>query len=225
MTIKSRLTSFYIKNIGKNLAIELQLQARSSSAEYISTHMLTSAIALSNKKEILKLATDNITLKDGFYAEFGVYKGKSIKILAALLPNKQIFGFDSFAGLPEDWTINHKKGHFALKEVPSFPPNVTAVVGLFQNSLKKTMKENNWKTAALLHLDADLFSSTQFVLKTLKKTIKPGTIIIFDEYLNYPGWQNGEFLAWKNFCKTNNIKYQYLAYNRSHEQVVVKIVS
>jgi hypothetical protein len=50
-----------------------------------------------------------------------------------------------------------------------------------------------------------------------------GTVIVFDEYFNYPGWENHEFKAFQEFVEQTNLKYEYLAYNRRHEQVAVKI--
>ena len=49
----------------------------------------------------------------------------------------------------------------------------------------------------------------------------PGTVIVFDEYLNYPGWQNHEFKAFQEFVKANNVRYTYLGYAR--QQVAVRI--
>jgi len=37
-----------------------------------------------------------------------------------------------------------------------------------------------------------------------------GTVLQFDEYLGYPAWRQGEFLAWKNLCKARGIEYKYL---------------
>jgi hypothetical protein len=50
---------------------------------------------------------------------------------------------------------------------------------------------------AFMHMDTDLCSSTKTVFDLLGSRIVPGTVIIFDEYLNYPGWQSGEFKAFQ----------------------------
>ncbi len=47
--------------------------------------------------------------------------------------------------------------------------------------------------------------------------------VTFDEYLNYPGWQNHEFKAFQEFIETSGLSYEYLVYNEMHEQVTVKI--
>ncbi|MGN6532845.1 MAG: hypothetical protein ACTHK0_13975 [Ginsengibacter sp.] len=41
----------------------------------------------------------------GYFAEVGVYKGGSLKNLSLSFPDRTIFGFDSFEGLPNQiWT-------------------------------------------------------------------------------------------------------------------------
>lgn len=37
-----------------------------------------------------------------------------------------------------------------------------------------------------------------------------GSYIIFDEYLNYFGWEANEFLAWQEFVEANAVTYQYV---------------
>lgn len=36
--------------------------------------------------------------------EFGVWEGKSINVIAKLMPKYLVYGFDSFFGLEEDWS-------------------------------------------------------------------------------------------------------------------------
>ena len=53
--------------------------------------------------------------------------------------------------------------------------------------------------AAFVHADADLHASTATFLTALceRGLVVPGTVIVFDEYVNYDGWERGEFLAWE----------------------------
>ena len=53
--------------------------------------------------------------------------------------------------------------------------------------------------------------------------IKPGCIIVFDEYLNYPRWQDDEHRAFKEFVARSGIAYEYLRFVPSHQQVCVRI--
>ena len=75
---------------------------------------------------------------------------------------------------------------------------------------------------AFIHFDADTYESTSYLLDTIGKKIVPGTIIIFDEYLGFPNWKNGEFRAWKEFVNRNNIRYQYLSF--SVQQAAIEIL-
>lgn len=51
-----------------------------------------------------------------------------------------------------------------------------------------------------------------------------GTIIVFDEYFNYPGWQEGEYKAFYEFINETNLKFEYIGYVEISEQVAVKIL-
>ena len=112
------------------------------------------------------------------FLEFGVWKGESISHFSGLLtsPGSRLFGFDSFEGLPEEWR-GMKAGHFSTGGVPpaSDDPRVTFVKGWFQESLPPRMQELASLArdrVVLVHLDADLYSSTLFVLYTLTQHIR-----------------------------------------------------
>ena len=57
----------------------------------------------------------------------------------------------------------------------------------------------------------------------LENKIQKGTVILFDEYFNYPGWQRGEFKAFQEFIKRTKKSYKYLTYNNNGEQVAIKL--
>lgn len=130
-----------------------------------------------SKNEIRDYAFSKVTIT-GQWLEFGVASGHSIRRIAKIAP--KVYGFDSFKGLPEAWNKHHPIGTFAQNEPPKVPNNVELIVGLFQDTLPKFKKE----IVAFLHMDADLYSSTIFVLEQLNDFIIPGTIILFDEYFD-----------------------------------------
>ena len=130
---------------------------------------------------------------DGLLLEFGVYKGKSIKKISKAFPNNIVFGFDSFEGLPKEFTTKLPKGHFSLSgEIPKVPKNVTIIKGIFQDTLPEFLKEMK-QDVAFINFDADLYWSTKFVLDILKDRIVPRTILYFDELI-HPEF-DGEFRA------------------------------
>jgi hypothetical protein len=129
-------------------------------------------------------AIGEITLP-GDFAEFGVYKGYCAQVLTAFITgNRLLHLFDSFEGLPEDWTQNRKAGHFDLGgKVPQFNPKRTRVhKGWFRDTVPPFAAQLA-QPLAFLHLDADLYSSTVEALFPLNEHIVPGTILLFDEYV------------------------------------------
>ena len=144
----------------------------------------------------------------GLFLEFGVGNGTSTKHLASLTSNK-IYGFDSFDGLPEDWTAKHSKGHFACAVPTDMPSNVELVVGLFNESLPKFLTTHR-DPVGFVHIDCDLYSGTKTVLDLLNDRLLNNTIIIFDEFYGYTGWEKHEYLAFNEFLQTYNWQYKYL---------------
>jgi hypothetical protein len=128
---------------------------------------------------------DNPLLID--IAEFGVFSGSTISQLRQNFPlSTPIYGFDTFTGLPEDWEgTTVKKGDFDLNgNIPNIP-GVIFYKGIFKDTIPKYLKVA--KPLKILHIDCDLYSSTQDVLYSLNHLILPGTIIVFDEW-----YYNGE---------------------------------
>lgn len=162
-------------------------------------------------------------LQHGQVLEFGVATGRTLNHFARLLPNKRIHGFDSFQGLPEDWTSRMPKGFFGRDSVPRTRFNCQLWVGWFDQTLPQWHQKHNHDVIQLLHIDCDLYSSTVTVLESLRSNIVAGTVIIFDEYMNYPGWQQDEHRAWQEYCKKYNIQYQYIGRVSRHQQVAVRV--
>lgn len=174
---------------------------------------------------VARTQLDKNLLATGTVLEFGVATGRTLNHFARLLPQKTVHGFDGFVGLPEDWTSRMRKGFFARTSLPSVRDNCELWVGWFNETLPGFVKSvQQDKPIALLHVDCDLYSSTVTVLKELKKNIVPGTVIVFDEYINYPGWQQDEFKAWHEFVTKNKIKYEYIGYVSKHQKVAVRVL-
>lgn len=53
--------------------------------------------------------------------------------------------------------------------------------------------------------------------------IVSGTVIVFDEFYNYPGAQEHEFRAFQEFLERTRKKPVYLADNQYFEQAAVQI--
>jgi hypothetical protein len=202
--------------------------ASEESARYVLEHMR----AVPNfdtdydlHKWVTTTQLDDELLSRGWVLEFGVATGRTLNQFAHWLPNKFVYGFDGFEGLPEDWTSRMRKGFFARSALPKVRSNCELVVGWFDQTLPgfKTNKIKNGPIA-LLHVDCDLYSSTVTILNNLKDNIVPGTVIVFDEYMNYPGWQRDEFRAWQEHCKKYGVKYEYIGRVSRHQKVAVRVL-
>jgi len=152
----------------------------------------------------------------GLIAEFGVFRGVTLSLLAKQFYPRIIHGFDSFEGLPEDWRQGYKKGKFNLPAHNSiqFPENSKLHVGWFNDTIPAFSKEYSEKVA-LLHIDCDLYSSTKIILDNLGNRLVPGSILIFDEYWNYEGYRDHEYKAFQEFLAISNLKAHVLACNDS----------
>lgn len=208
---------------GNRVTVELTKRAVAKSADYVEKNMLNAVLFTSNDRpDMWDCALNKIKI-NGHIAEFGVWQGESINYLAQKIHPKNIFGFDSFFGLSEDFVLDCPKGRFNLNGVlPKVEDNVKLIQGLFQDTLPKWL-DNNPGIFSLLNIDCDTYESTSFVLNSIGPSrIVPGTIILFDEYFGFHGWENCEFKAWQEYCKVNNVKYKYLAI--CHLQVLVEVL-
>jgi predicted O-methyltransferase YrrM len=100
------------------------------------------------------------------------------------------------------------------------PGNVRLHPGWFDATLPEWLK-NNPGPIAFIHVDCDLYSSTRTILALLADRIVPGTIILFDEYFNYPNWEEHEYKAFQEFVTERKVGYRYIGYAR--QQVAVQI--
>lgn len=180
------------------------------------------ATPCSSRDEVLDLALRHLRA-DGLVCEFGVFEGESINRIADRLPDRTVHGFDSFEGLPERWREAFEPGMFGTGgRLPGVRPNVRLLKGWFDATLPAFAAAHPGP-AALLHFDCDLYSSTRCVLEQLGGRLVPGSVVVFDEYYNYPGWEEHEFRAFAEFAARRRLGYEYLAYNRLHEQVAVRV--
>jgi Macrocin-O-methyltransferase (TylF) len=155
--------------------------------------------------------------ENGQILEFGVAGGQSLNYIADRIQKKKIYGFDSFQGLPERW-YNMGVGTFKLCEaelnnLPNFiRPNAEIVMGLFEDTLPWFV-EKHPESVSLLHVDCDIYSSTKTVFKFVGPLLVAGTIIMFDEYIDYDGWQEHEYKAFQEFIAESGRAYEYLFIN------------
>jgi hypothetical protein len=105
-------------------------------------------------------------------------------------------------------------------KLPRVPANVRLHKGFFDTTLPQWLTENPG-LVAFIHVDCDLYTSTRTILDLLAPRLTAGTVILFDEYFNYPNWEHHEFKAFQEFVVARSVKYTYLAFAR--QQVAVRI--
>jgi tetratricopeptide (TPR) repeat protein len=171
--------------------------------------------------DVLAHAMKNVST-DGLFLEFGVRFGTSIRFLASLTGN-QFHGFDSFEGIPEDWGHEQKGKYSTYGKLPSVPTNVSLHTGWFSDTLPGFLKTNKGNVA-FANIDSDLYSSAKDILESVGPRIQSGTILVFDEYINYPTWRDDEFKAFQEYVSETGTKYEYLAFGPFSKQAVVQII-
>ncbi len=218
--IRKEFRDFIRPILEKDISHELSRRALVSTADYIEKNM-SGVRSYANKLQLFDAVLPTVT-HSGLWLEFGVYRGETINYIAGKTHVK-IFGFDSFEGLPEFWRDGFEAGHFSVSKLPPVAPNVELIKGWFNETLPPFMSQRKGGVS-FIHVDCDLYSSTKTIFENCGSQIKEGTVIVFDEYFNYPGWQHGEYKAFKEFIASHGLGYEYIGYVYTHEQVAVRIV-
>jgi len=151
---------------------------------------------------------------DTLWLEFGVCSGRTINYISQFTTDK-VYGFDSFEGLPEKWRDGFDKGHFNLHGyLPNVRGNVRLIKGWFNETLVPFIQQHN-KKISFLHMDADLYSSTKYILDTLKDYIDKDCVVVFDEIVNFPEFASdtGELKAFYELITENNVDYEWIGMN------------
>ena len=209
---------FVLKHYGSNLLVDLQLDAKRETLAYVKAHM-ADAPYFEKHPKLVEFAVSEATLP-GLYLEFGVGRGKSIRWIGAQA-DRPVYGFDSFEGIPEYWNGN-PVGAFAQNKLPKAPDNVTFEIGMFDDTLPGFLEKHE-DPVAFLHVDCDLYSSTVTILDALGPRLQPGAIVLFDEYYNFPRWQQHEFKAFQEFVERAGVEYEYIGYSVTGQQVAARI--
>lgn len=156
------------------------------------------------------------------YIEFGVCQGGSFQWWINHIDHKdaKFYGFDTFTGLPEDWG-SFKKGEMSNGNTPPVIDDNrhTFYQGLFQQTLIPFLGSVDLSRRKILHMDADLYSSTLYVLTLMTPYLKSGDIIFFDEF-NVP---MHEFKAFSEWTESFYIEYEVLGSVNNFYQTAIMI--
>ena len=157
------------------------------------------------------------------YLEFGVYQGTSMRHWVSLNQNEasRFFGFDSFEGLPEGWRPGQGEGHFRVDGVaPSIDDaRVRFVKGWFEDTVPAFACDFSTKNRLVLHLDADLYSSTMLPLVHFSRFMSQGTLLIFDEFYD----REHEFKALGDWQKIFRKNFRIIAEMQNYARVCAEL--
>lgn len=181
---------------------------------------LVPAAALTDRlEEILHLLQSQTSAQIGDYAEFGVYNGTSMGCMFDALSRLrldriQLFGFDSFMGLPPEASQEDggvwKPGQFACpKQVTienlsarGVPLNrVHLVEGWYRDTLGLSPDDYGIERVSVVMMDCDAYSSARLALAFIHPVLANVAAIAFDDWklndLDIKGM--GEFRAFNEF--------------------------
>jgi hypothetical protein len=218
----TRLIHKYFLN---DMYLDLRLRAKRDSVDYIEAH-LKEAMLVQGRRPLIDLCmrSEQEAGLGGLILEFGVSGGGSIRQIAGLAAARPVHGFDSFVGLQEDWAGTHEqRGRYTVHgKLPRVPANVQLHKGWFNEVLPGFLATHPGP-ASFVNVDCDTYESSSYVLQQLGDRIREGSIILFDEYYNYPNWREHEYKAWQEFVAERKLSYRYLGFSTSRYHVAVQV--
>ena len=179
----------------------------------------------------------------GDVVECGVFKGTGVLYWAKLiqifnpLSIRQVVGFDTFEGFPEETTSEHdkKSGEEFIQESSysgvsrddimavaaslDLGHKIELMEGDATFTIEDYVRKNPGFRIALLNLDFDVYAPTAAALEWLYPLVVPGGVISFDEYAS-KGW--GESDAVDEFFGDKNVVYHSIPWALSPTAYVVK---
>jgi hypothetical protein len=154
----------------------------------------------SSKEEHLAWCTKEYNQENTIALEFGVFSGATLQIIRDNFSG-DVYGFDSFDGLPEHWREGFGEGHFRTTSIPKIT-GVELVIGLFQNTLSDFLDKTK-RYISVVHMDADLYSSSIYCLNLIGPYLADASVIVFDEWHNYDGCEDHEQRAFGEWLELN----------------------
>ncbi len=155
--------------------------------------------------QVERLLRDNVT---GAFAELGVYKGDSARLLHLMDPARKFYLCDTFKGFPEE-DLKGETGMAATYTTLNFADTsisgvlkkingndlIEVVPGYFPDSAKTMTGE----TFALVNIDADLYKPTKAGLAFFYPRLSRGGVLLIHDY--NPKWP-GVIRAADEFLRT-----------------------
>jgi hypothetical protein len=179
---------------------------------------------------------------DELLLDLGVWLGWSTRLIADA-SGRQVYGFDTFEGLVEDWQVDDqiliKRGSFSLSEplaqrsmrdtgvslhdgLPAaLGRKVQFIKGSTYETLAPFLADRPDATIRLFHMDLDTYESCLHALETCKDRFIEGSILVFDEYLV----TNAEMRAFFEFQNQYELEWRYRAWGLEVMEMNLEMVA
>jgi hypothetical protein len=180
-------------------------------------------------REASQLPKPTAQTADELVLDLGVWIGWSTRLLADCT-GRRVYGFDTFEGLVEDWSMDGqvvvKRGTFSLSDplakrlmrdtgvtmqdgTPTpLGRDVQFIRGTTYDTLEPFLAERPAAPIRLFHMDLDSYESCLHALETCRDRFVEGSILVFDEYLI----TNSEMRAFYEFQKRYGLQWRYRAW-------------
>lgn len=171
----------------------------------------------------------------GYIAEFGVYTGGSLEVLAKHNRTTEIIGIDSFQGLPKPSEHDyHQEGDFS--EGVNFQ-KIYGYFGMMYNNVRlvKGFAPKVWEyfdehtRFSFVHTDVDLFESVMSALDFFLPRLLTGGIMIVDDYKvrSTPGCEKAITEFFTNHDVSTQFRQEELFYyaGKSHHQYLIRRIA
>ena len=206
----------------------LEHQEIRDSANFIRKHLDGVALFDNKKGGYFQFVMSEVqkNSQSGLWLEFGVRSGVSAKFFAKYAlqyaSQNRLYGFDAFEGIRDNWSsISEPAGSFSLNGI--VPPPITGcefVIGWVEDTLPNFLSVHADEPIVFAHFDFDVYKPTKFALESIRERLRPGSIIMFDEFHGYPGWEFNEKKALDEVLSPNT--YKFIAFSR--KQAAIKIL-
>jgi len=157
------------------------------------------------RTELFDLVAEELGDANVLYLEFGVSSGASIRYWSQILrqPDAKLHGFDSFEGLPESWNAINPQGAYSTGG--GIPQIDDRRVTFFKGWFDETLPGYEWPEhdKLVVNMDADLYSSTKYVLDLLKPRLAVGSYLYFDEFMD----RQHELKAFDEFLAATDMSF------------------